>query len=262
MTRRSVLLVFMAVILVGLTVVSRGPRSRSRPVMTDTPVSVHREVTAAPVKTVEVGRDLDGEDLPRYTDSDRAGVVAYVDGRFDEALDLFSQAVANDPRDAESFSNLGQVLARLGRHEEAVQRFEQAIAINPSRWAYHFNMAHALGEAGQWDRAITQYQRASELSPTEYVTHYNLGRALHERGRDEDAIAAYGAALDLNPADPSFHLSLGVSYEALRLWDDALSAYQTYLELAPASPKAEALKWHVAAILEEQEREQGPARAG
>ena len=49
-----------------------------------------------------------------------------------------------------------------------------------------------------------------------------------------------------------------LSYEGLCRWNDAVGAYQRYLDLAPASPTTTALKWHVVAIMENQER----ARAG
>lgn len=256
MTRRSGLLAFMTVVLVGLTLVSRAPRHRPVPVLTDTPVTVHADATVSPVRSVTVGRKVEDDPLPRYTEPDKAGIAAFVDGRFYEAREHLSQAVADDPRDAESFSNLGQVLVKLGRHDEAIDRFEQALHINPSRWAYHFNLAGALGDAGQWERAIAEYEAAADLAPREFVTHYNLGRALHERGRDRAAIAAYRTAIDLNPNDPSFHLSLGVSYETLEHWDDALSAYQASLDLAPERPEAEALKWHIVALMEDQHRAQ------
>ena len=81
---------------------------------------------------------------------------------------------------------------------------------------------------------------------------------MHERGHDRAAVAAYQTAIDLNPNDPSFHLSLGVSYETLERWDDALSAYKASLDLAPERPGAEALKWHIVALMEDQDR----ARAG
>ena len=139
MTKRSGLLAFMSVVLVGLALVSRAPGARPTPVITDTPIIVDLDETSAPIEaTVTVGHTAEAETVPRYTEPDRAGVVAYVDGRFDDALELFSQAIADDPQDAESLNNLGQVLAKLGRYDEAVDRFEQALTINPSRWAYHF----------------------------------------------------------------------------------------------------------------------------
>ena len=61
-----------------------------------------------------------------------------------------------------------------------------------------------------------------------------------------------------DPSDPAPYLSLGVSYEGLDRRSDAVGAYRRYLDLAPASPTSTALKWHVVAIMESQER----ARAG
>ena len=87
MTKRSGLLAFMSVVLVGLALVSRAPGARPTPVITDTPIIVDLEETPAPIEaTVTVGHTAEAETVPRYTEPDRAGVVAYVDGRFDDAL--------------------------------------------------------------------------------------------------------------------------------------------------------------------------------
>ena len=258
MTKRSGLLVFLAVTLVGLTLFSRGPRSRTVPVMTDRPTTVHSAAAAASARVVEGGRAKPAVALPRYTDPDRAGIAAFVDGRYHEAVTVFEQAVEDDRRDAESFSNLGQALVRLGRHEEAIGHFETALAIDSSRWAYRVNLADAYDDVGRWDRAVAEYRAAAELAPREYVIHYDLGRALHEEGDDQAAVRAYRTAIALDPTEPSAYLSLGVSYETLESWDAALEGYERYLTLAPDSPQAEALKRHVVAMMEKQDR----SRAG
>ena len=104
------------------------------------------------------------------------------------------------------------------------------------------------------NEAITHFERAVTIDPMRDDYHFQLGKALHRVGQDDRAVKVYQMSIDLDPSDPAPHLSLGVSYEGLCRWNDAVGAYQRYLDLAPASPTTTALKWHVVAIMENQER--------
>ena len=86
--------------------------------------------------------------------------MAYAAGDFATALERYQAAVQKNPQDAESLSNLGQVLVRLNRTPEAIAYFDRAVAILPNRWAYQFNLARALGLLGRTDEAIAGYRRA------------------------------------------------------------------------------------------------------
>jgi len=194
----------------------RGPQGRS-----PSPAAASEEPLEPPFLT------------PRH-----AGGMAYGSGDLDRAIGEYQKALKDNPDDAESLSNLGQVLVKQGKAPEAIPLFERAIALLPSRWAYHFNLARALGETGDWERAVAEYQAAQQLFPDDYVTEYNLARALHKAGREEDAVAGYLRAIDLAPDDASFRMSLGISYERLKRPADAVKAYQEALRLAPDAPDA------------------------
>lgn len=174
-----------------------------------------------------------------------AGGMAYGGGDLDRALGEYQKAIKENPDDAESLSNLGQVLVKQGKSPEAIPLFERAIALLPSRWAYHFNLARALGETGDWERAVAEYRAAQRLFPDDYVTEYNLARALHKAGWEVEAVTGYLRAIELAPADASFRMSLAISYERLKRPADAIKAYQEYLQLAPDSPEAAKVKGRI-----------------
>ena len=162
---------------------------------------------------------------PEATESARSGAALPASAKDgNQAVAVLEQALDADPNDAESHYQLGHVLIMLDRSTDAIKHYKQAVVIDPSRGDYH----------------------------------YQLGKTFHLRGQDENAVKAYQMAIERNPFDPAPYLSLGVSFEGLLRWKDAVGAYQRYLDLAPASPTTTALKWYVAAIMENQER----ARAG
>jgi len=183
-----------------------------------------------------------------FLDSSGSAAVAYSSGDFDGALQQYQAALDRNPQDAESLSNMGQVLVRLGRPEEALPYFEKAIALIPNRWAYRFNLARALSVLGRWDESVANYRQAQELFPNDYATTFNLGLVLHKKGDDAGAIEEYRKAIELAPTDASFRFALALSYERLRRNPEAIAAYEEYLRLAPNASDADTVRARVSQL--------------
>jgi tetratricopeptide (TPR) repeat protein len=181
-----------------------------------------------------------------FLDPSGSASLAYQAGDYQTALAQFEEAVRKNPTDAESLSNLGQVLVKLGRPVEAIPHLQRATSLNPDRWAYRFNLARALGLLGQWDESIASYRQAQRLFPDDYVTTFNLAMALHKGGHESAAVDQYRRAIELNPDDAAFRMALGISYERLQRPADAVSAYSEYLRLSPAGAEAERVRARIA----------------
>lgn len=184
----------------------------------------------------------------RYFEPSSQAAIAYDSGDFSASLEQYQAAVEKNPQDAESLSNLGQVLVRLGKVEEALPYFERAIALIPQRWAYRFNQARALGLLNRWDEAIASYREAQRLFPNDYATAFNLGQALHRKGDEAGAVTEYRKAIALDPNDPTFRMALGTSLERLQQPREAAAAYGDYLRLAPAAPDAPQVRERIAQL--------------
>jgi Flp pilus assembly protein TadD len=184
----------------------------------------------------------------KFMDASAVGASAYAAGDYEGSLAQFETAVERNPQDAESLSNLGQVLVRLNRAEEALPYFDRAIAIIPSRWTYQFNRAKALGTLGRWDEAIEGYRRAQAIFPEDYATAFNLGMALHKKGDEAGAVEAYQKAIALEPTDPSFRMALAISYERLQKPAEAAAAYGEALKLSPDAPDADRVRARIAQL--------------
>jgi tetratricopeptide (TPR) repeat protein len=177
-----------------------------------------------------------------------AGANSYATGDYQSALEQYKAAIAKNPDDAESHSNLGQILVRLGKPAEAVPHFQKAISLIPDRWAYHFNLARALSVLGKWDESIASYRQAQQLFPNDYATTFNLALTLHKKGDDQAAVEEYKKAIAMSPTDASFHFALALSYERLQRASDAVAAYEEYLRLAPSAGDAEKVRARIAEL--------------
>jgi tetratricopeptide (TPR) repeat protein len=228
--------------------VTRGPAPSNVPAVTTAgdPLMNRRQTPPARTEAPSAPKEQ-AFDRP-FLDPSGRGAAAYASGDYAAALAQFQHAVERNPGDAESLSNLGQVLVRLNRTGEAIPYFQRALAILPDQWSYQFNLARALALLGRMDESIAAYRRAQQLFPDDYVTTFNLALALHKKGDEAGAVEQYQKAIALQPADASFRLALGNSLVRLEKRAEAAAAYQEYLRLAPAAPDADKVRARIAAL--------------
>jgi len=95
--------------------------------------------------------------------------------------------------------NLGNYLVKQGRVDEAIVQFQEALATQPANFDVHYNLANALLRRGSLDDAIAQYRVCLEIAPDNAEVLNNLGNALAEEGADGAAIAQYEKSLEIKP---------------------------------------------------------------
>src|SRR5690242_20921144 len=75
-------------------------------------------------------------------------------GRLQRAEDLYRQALARDPNDAEALHWLGVLMHQAGRTDDAIDLLERAVAIKSDDAAYLHNLAHAYLSRGRFPQAV------------------------------------------------------------------------------------------------------------
>jgi len=110
---------------------------------------------------------------------------------------LFVASSLNDARKAnEAFKN--------GDYELAVQLYRQAIDQNPDNSRLYFNLGNALAEAGYTDEAMevyNQFRNMTEESNQQALADYNRGKLLSEQENFDEALSHFREALRKNPND-------------------------------------------------------------
>jgi Flp pilus assembly protein TadD len=159
-------------------------------------------------------------------------------GRKDEALDLYSQAVALNPHYPEGQYNLGTSLMDHGRLDDAVAHLRLAIADNPRYAQAQNNLGKALLELGHPDEAVAHLSQAVALSPDYAEAHYNLGTLLLKQSKLPDAVGEFTVALRLKPAYAEAHSNLGVALMRLGRPAEGAGQLAEAVHLDPANPQA------------------------
>ena len=100
-------------------------------------------------------------------------------GRFDEALDEYSEALRRQPDDAQIHHNLGVAFAQLGRMQDATHEFLEAVRLDPNRAELQYSAGMAFVATGDYARAAEFLRQAIKLDPS----HERARKALADIGR-------------------------------------------------------------------------------
>ncbi|MBU1001769.1 MAG: tetratricopeptide repeat protein [Proteobacteria bacterium] len=121
----------------------------------------------------------------------------------------FLRSIIDDKRgslkksDIETFNRLGMALRRQGRWEDAVGEYEQALKISPDDENLHFNRAVALTEGGKHYPAEQALSKVLELNPDfggqSPLLTFNIGVMFSNARKSKEALHFLKRTLKLDP---------------------------------------------------------------
>ena len=130
--------------------------------------------------SMAIAKDKSAEEL--LSDS----LAAATAGKRDEAIDLASQAIAADTKNAQARYVRGLLYEGMNQHAEAVADFTKAVELDPQRAdAYDHRGSEEL-KLGHAERAIADFDRAIELDPPREAGHWKRGIAYYFAGRYQE----------------------------------------------------------------------------
>ena len=161
------------------------------------------------------------------------GLEADRQGRYGDAVEFYTRALTDNPRDVRSWFNKAVACQLLDRHDEAVQCYDQAIALNPNDPEVWSNKGIALRALNRLSEAIASYDRALQINPNDGSVWANKGVAMRALGDPLGAIGCYDRALQMNARDAGVLSNKGVALQGLGRLDDAEQCYLRALEIDP-----------------------------
>jgi tetratricopeptide (TPR) repeat protein len=161
------------------------------------------------------------------------GIELAEQGKHDEAIAQFREAVRIDPDDADARHRLAITLADQGKLDEAVAEYRAAIRIQPDLAESHYNLGLALYLRGDLDQATVEYRAAIRLNPEFTAAHYEFGKALALQGKLDEATAEFREAIRIQPDDASAHAILGTILISQGNVDEASAIFRAAVRLKP-----------------------------
>lgn len=143
-------------------------------------------------------------------------------------------ALETDPSEADLMMALGLALTAQGRMEEGIEAYGQAISANPGHSEAHNNLGTALVETGQIEKATESFRAAIKANPDNASALRHLAMARKFRSHDEDVDlleALYDSDTGSEPRKMLLGFALGKIHNDLRDPDKAFP----YLAFANAA---------------------------
>ncbi len=119
-------------------------------------------------------------------------------GRLDEAVSVCRKILTLGPNH-EVHNNMGLALFKQGKAQEAMEHYREAIRLKPDYALARVNLGVALAETGRLEEAIAQYREALHSDPYDPEAYYNLAVDLELMGRLDEAARNYRRVLSLLP---------------------------------------------------------------
>lgn len=136
------------------------------------------------------------------------GKEFYKNDQDEQAVEVFKQAINQDPNNAEAHLRLGMSYAALDKKSESDDEYKKAIDLFKKRIQSDSKDGDAyfyLGEAHSFlhqdEEAARSYRQATRLKPEDEEAFYQLGMAETRLAHYPEAAAAFQKALELDPND-------------------------------------------------------------
>ena len=158
------------------------------------------------------------------------------------ARESFERAVklpANYPDTLpDAWNNLGVIATREGRVDDSVQCFQQALGLNPHHLLALDNLGNAYRLQKRWDEARKVLERALEVAPHDPEANYSLGMVFAQTDDNAKAYEYLQRALKARPVYPEALNNLGVLYLVTRRRDEAVASFEESIRVAPGFDQA------------------------
>jgi Flp pilus assembly protein TadD len=152
---------------------------------------------------------------------------------WEDSTTLWTHTLAVTTRNNIAHNNLGATLADQGKTDEAIAHYSEALRIKSDYADAHNNLGVALADQGKLDEAIAHYSEALRIKPGYSDAHSNLGIALADQGNLDEAIAQFTEALRINPDSAKAHNNLGVALASQGKLDEAIAQFTEALQVKP-----------------------------
>jgi tetratricopeptide (TPR) repeat protein/peroxiredoxin len=158
-------------------------------------------------------------------------------GKTAEAWASFQRAVELAPSYPDTlpnaWNNLGLLATREGRTDEAIGYFQQALKVNPDHLIALENLGNAYRQQRNWEQARKVLEHAIAVSPGDPQSNYSLGMVFAQTDDTARAYEYLQRALKSRPAYPEALNNMGILYLRTQRRDEAVAAFEECIRVAP-----------------------------
>jgi Flp pilus assembly protein TadD len=140
-----------------------------------------------PAQALELFREAVRNDPSLFAARLNEGIALLNAQRFDEARDVLLEATRRQPDSARAWYNLGILYRNLAQVDPAIEAFERVTRIDTADADALYFLGQLHMQATRFDQAIVWYERGLALNPSHLSAEFGLARAYQLAGNDEAA---------------------------------------------------------------------------
>lgn len=203
-----------------------------------TPMTTRPHVAALAVAWFFVAATVVAAETPT-DDLIREGVVLHDQGRYDDAIARYQQALAKEPANAVALYELANTYFAAQKLDLCAQTARKGLTAPGRMEAQLYTvLGSCLSDQGRKADALEVFYAAVEKHPDDAVLNFNAGLVFSEMQATDDAMAAAERAIAARPDYASPYLLLGNLLAKEQRYAVAALSQLRFLALEPTSPRA------------------------
>jgi tetratricopeptide (TPR) repeat protein len=171
-----------------------------------------------------------------YLTHNNLGLTFMQQGKLNEAIACYEDALRIKPHFSKANFNLGEALERQGKYDEAIKYFHKAHLSQQELAGVHNRFGKRLANKGKIDEAVKQFEEALKLWPDSPDAHRNLGNVLAQTGKADVAIQHLLEVVRIKPDQAEGHIDLASLLFMQGDYSNAVEHYKRALQLKPDLP--------------------------
>lgn len=182
------------------------------------------------LKSYRIGRDLEAQ-----------GRMSDANARYDEAIQICKQEIAQNATNMDSYTVLTWALLRQKKYSEVIEWAQKGLKVNPNDYRVMETMGEAYFYQNEYNLSLKYMQKYVDAAPNAErvsVAYFFMGEVYRIQQKYNHADIAYTTAVKLESGLPVWWYRLGSVREALGDYSGSLTAYQQALKLNPSYKEA------------------------
>ena len=151
---------------------------------------------------------------------------------FSQALAFFDKELKRNPT-ARAYDIRGWLLTENGKYDNAIADFNEAIRLDPENKWFHNNRGITWKAKEQYDKAIDDFDEAIRIDPKFAAAYNNRGVAWNGKHRYIKAIADFDESIRLDSQYPNPYIGRGYAWYAQGQYAMAIDDYNQKIRLDP-----------------------------
>lgn len=190
-----------------------------------------RGVTPAKTGVVAAGGYARSADAEKAFDR---GMAAIRENKNEDAIAIFKDMVAKDPKDHLAWTMLGTIYYSDKKYDDATTAFSKALELKPDFMLARVNLGKMAISQKNYEKAVEILAKALELDSKSADANHYLGEAYLQMKKGSLAVGFLNKAIELAPISKAeIHLRLAALYNGANLKDRAAAEYTAFLAKVP-----------------------------